>query len=274
MLADLHIHTTYSDSTLTPSEVVRWAERKGLSHIAITDHDVTDGIAEAEDKTSVVVIPGIEIECDSGRQNEEIHILGYFIKRENQRLQRLLSAIREGRRKRIDKILEKLKRAGISLNISEVKKVAGPGAIGRLHIAYILYLYGFSKSVLSAFERFLTVGKPGWVEREMLPSPKVAIDVIRDAGGIPVLAHPYNFIGTIPRLVEAGILGIEVIHPRIDPVIRGCLVSRALKYDLLITGGSDCHGEMKGGIEIGKRMMDEDMLYRFLEKAKEYGCAI
>jgi len=268
MASDLHIHTVYSDGSFTAKGVIKYAEKLGFSYISITDHDILDGYNEVKDIDSRVrVIPGVEIGCEGEGNIEEVHILGYLIDIENKDLCNFLIPIREGRERRVKMIVQKLNEAKIDIHYEDVKKISGPGAIGRLHIARALFDKGLSNSVLSCFEKYLSFGKCGFVERENLPKPEVAIDVIKAAGGIPILAHPYDTMRLLPELVKFGLMGIEVVHPRIDANLSRLLRRKASEYGLLITGGSDCHGKMKGeDIFLGKWSIDDIEVERLLLK--------
>ncbi|MEW6102896.1 MAG: PHP domain-containing protein [bacterium] len=268
MPSDLHIHTVYSDGSFTPKEIIKYADNLGLFYISITDHDILDSYFEIENiESKVEIIPGIEIGCEACGNIEEIHILGYFIDIEDQRLKDFLTPIREGRERRVEKIVKKLQGAGINIDYEDVKRVSGPGAIGRLHIARVLFDKGFSSSVLSCFEKYLSFGKCGFVERENLPKPEKAIEVIKASGGIPVLAHPYDTIGLLPSLIKAGIMGVEAVHPKIDPNLSKLLRRKAFEYGLFVTGGSDCHGKMKGeDVFLGKWTIDDLDVERILLK--------
>lgn len=268
MASDLHIHTIYSDGSFTPSEVIKYAEECGLSYISITDHDILDGYSEIEGiASSVEIIPGVEIGCEGKGNIEEIHILGYFVDIENKEFQDFLMPIREGRKKRVEMIVKKLKMNGIDIEYEDVKRVGGPGAIGRLHIARALFDRGMADSVLSCFDKYLSRGKCGFVERENLPSPEVAIEKIKVSAGVPILAHPYDTIGLLPNLIKFGLMGIEVVHPKIDPHLCKFLKRKASEYGLLITGGSDCHGKMKDkDVLLGKWSIDDMETQRLLLK--------
>lgn len=268
MASDLHIHTIYSDGSFTPAEVIKYAEECGLSYISITDHDILDGYSEIENiKSCLEVIPGIEIGCEGEGNIEEIHILGYFLDIENKGLQDFLIPIREGRERRVEMIVRKLKNHGIDIEYEDVKNVGGAGAIGRLHIAKVLFDKGMGNSVLSCFDKYLSPGKCGFVERENLPSPEKAIDRIKASEGIPILAHPYDTIRLLPDLIKFGLMGIEVVHPKIDPNLCKFLRRKAGEYGLLITGGSDCHGKMKGeDVFLGKYFIDDMEVKRLLLK--------
>lgn len=268
MKSDLHIHTIYSDSTLTPSEVVSFSKNAGISCISITDHETMEGIPFIQAVASdLVVIPGIEIGCEGGKESEEIHILGYFVDPENLKLKEMLSLIQKGRGKRVELIVKKLANSGIKIELDEIQKSAGPGTIGRLHIASILRKYGLGCDVLSCFQQYLSFGSVGWVERESLPTPNLAIHLIKEAGGIPVFAHPHQMASHIGRLVKAGLMGIEVFHPKITQVMQKQLIKKAAQYDLFITGGSDCHGKMKEEEPgIGKSFLDDEYSAKFFWK--------
>ncbi len=268
MKSDLHIHTIYSDSTLIPSEVVTCAKNAGISCIGITDHETMEGIPFVQAIASdLVVIPGIEIGCEGKKEGEEIHILGYFVDGENSKLKEMLSFIQKGRKKRVELIIKRLASSGIKIELDEVKKSAGPGTVGRLHIASLLHKQGLGCDVLSCFQRYLSFGSIGWVEREALPAPDSAIHLIKAAGGIPVFAHPHQMLNRIPQLVKAGLMGIEVFHPKITREAQKFLIQKATQYDIFVTGGSDCHGKMKEAEPgIGKSFLDDEYSAKFFWK--------
>ncbi len=268
MPSDLHIHTIYSDGSFTTDEVIKHAEKCRFSYISITDHDILDGYDEAEKiNSNIEIIPGVEIGCEGQGNIEEIHILGYLMDTENKSLRDFFIPIREGRERRVKMIVKKLQKSGVNIDYEDVKKVGGPGAIGRLHIARVLFDKGLTSSVLSAFDKYLSFGKCGFVERENLPRPEKAIEIIKASGGIPILAHPYDTIKFLPELIKFGLMGLEVVHPKIDVNLSRFLRRKASEYGLLTTGGSDCHGKMKNeDIFLGKWTIDDLEVKRLLLK--------
>jgi hypothetical protein len=266
--ADLHIHTTFSDSTLTPQAVIEKVEQSGLSCIAITDHDTVDGIIpvleEAKSK-NIELIPGVELTAEVA--NTEIHILGYFIDFKKDWFKEKLAYLREMRRKRFVKMVEKLKNHGIYLNSEEIMNKKDYTSIGRPHLAQELVKKGYVDSIKEAFKLYIGNGKPCHVKKEML-LPQEAISMIEKLGGISVLAHPYLMRNDnlIPLLVKEGLDGIEVYHPEQSSYEEKKYLRLAKEYNLLITGGSDCHGLGKERILIGTVKIP----YKFVEEMKRY----
>ena len=252
--ADLHVHTFHSDSTFTPDEVVDVAHKKGLSAIAITDHDSVGGIdpsIAAAKQYGMEIIAGVELTAEE--EDLEIHILGYYIDWKADWFEKKLAKMREARLKRIYAMVKKLKDVGVDIEPGQVLKVSGPGAVGRLHLATVLYNEGVTSSISEAFRRYIGNKAPCYVKKYKL-TPKEAVDMILKLGGVPVLAHP-NVLGRddlIPRFVKDGIRGIEVYHTEHKNSTATHYEEMALRYDLLITGGSDCHGAGKGEVLLGK----------------------
>ena len=244
MPADLHIHSNFSDGLLSPEEIVKKARDAGLTVISITDHDIVDGIdpaiAEGEIQ-GVKVIPGIEFTTDL--PDTEIHILGYYIDHKAQWLKELLSRIREDRTNRIYKIVDKLNKIGVDISADDVLKLAEKGSAGRPHVARVLLEKGFVKSIQEAFNRYLDSKAPAYVPHFRL-TPAQAIETIKKAGGIPVFAHPAvsNKGEMIPELMMKGLAGIEVFYSKHSNAQVNHYRALALKYGLLMTGGSDFHG--------------------------------
>ncbi|MDX9833284.1 MAG: PHP domain-containing protein, partial [Anaerolineae bacterium] len=223
---DLHSHTTASDGGLAPQDLVARAASLGIEVLAITDHDTTTGVPAAlaaARRLDIVVVPGVEISALSGR--EEIHLLGYFVDVENEELQAFLGRTRVARRERAEKMLARLAQLGLAVEWERVVELAGEeGSIGRPHVATTLLEAGLIHSWDEAFERWIGRGCPAYVERYKL-TPEDAIDLVRASGGLPVLAHPYIYTRKgerkkdldlkhwLPRLVRAGLAGIEVYYP-------------------------------------------------------------
>jgi predicted metal-dependent phosphoesterase TrpH len=270
---DLHVHTNYSDGSFTPKEVVEYCKKVSVIAVGITDHDNIDGIKEAiieGEKLGVEVIPGVEISCDfKDSFEEEIHILGYYIDCENAKLKQTLKFFQEARQKRAYKIFNKLVSLGIPIKEEDVFKDSIK-SIGRLHFARVLKEKNLVSSIKEAFELYLGYGKPAY-EAKLKVSPKEAISLIVEAKGIPILAHPYLEISmntkSIKELIEYGIKGIEVYHSKHPKNITDELLLLAEKYDLLITGGSDCHGSIDGHPPL---LGSLKIPYKVLENIKMY----
>lgn len=265
-LADLHVHTHFSDGTFAPDEAIRCAKEHGLVAIAITDHDVIDGIEpslEAGKKYQVEVIPGVEITTEvDGR---EIHILGFYIDWKRKWFQNELKKICNMRLHRARKILNKLAKSNIRITMEELLQESGPGSMGRLHIAQVMHKKGFVSSINEAFKKYIGDKGPCYAGRFKL-TPKQAIEMILAIGGIPVLAHPHlmRMDELIPGMIKNGLKGIEVYHSEHKRTASERYKALAEKHNLLITGGSDCHGLGKGGVLIGKVKVP----YELVEKLK------
>lgn len=249
--ADLHLHSSYSDGSFPPRRVVAEAASRSVSPIALTDHDTVAGIPEALQagtEMKVEVIPGVELSAQD--VNQEVHILGYFIRWDDPAFQRTLDVLGRRRRDRLTEILRRLDRKGIPLTADEVLQIAGQGTVGRLHVARALVARRAVGTLDEAFDRFLAQGRPAYVERTGFTASE-AIAAIRQANGIPVLAHPGSRLANLGRLIEAGLQGVEVLHPAHTTEDVVTLTRLATKHGLLITGGSDCHGLAKGEISLG-----------------------
>ena len=255
---DLHLHTTHSDGSFTPTEVIDLAHKAGVTALAITDHDITTGILEATlagQEHGIEVIPGVEISSTMG--TSELHILGYFLDYQDARLNERLARLRDSRHRRNPKIIELLQAAGIAITYEEVRTLAGTDSVGRPHIARVLMEKGVVASAKEAFDLWLADGRPAYVPRE-LPTPSDAMQWIREAKGIPVLAHP-TWVkptdGTLTDLVRQlkadGLDGVEVHYSTHTPRQTREYLALAKQLDLLVTGGSDFHGLTKPDIDVG-----------------------
>ena len=242
---DLHLHTTYSDGTLTPNELVKLALKNNLEIISITDHDCTDGIDEAmlaSLNRNLTVIPGIELNTDT--EDGEIHVLGYFIDYQNKDLQKILIECRNSRVERARMMVEKLNSLGINIQWTRVEELAGYGAIGRPHIANAMLEIKSIKTFQEAFEKYIGRNGVAYIERFRL-NVFEAVKTIRQYGGIPVLAHPgyiKNLDNLLPILIESGLKGLEVFYANYDTNTINKLKNIASKYGLIPCGGSDYHG--------------------------------
>ena len=258
-IVDLHIHTKLSDGTFSPEKVVECAKAKGLSAIAITDHDSCAGIAPAiiaGKDLQIEVIPGVELSAEI--EEESIHILGYFIDWQNESFVKKLDELTALRVDRAKEILRKLKEHDIELSEEALLRLSGSGSVGRLHIAKLMAKKGFVSSIHEAFRKYISNSGPCYVKNSKL-TPKEAVSMIKDVGGIPVLAHPKTICienrsieDIIKELVCDGIQGIEVFYPDHSKKDEVEFQRLAEKYNLAITGGSDCHGLAKKNVLIGK----------------------
>jgi predicted metal-dependent phosphoesterase TrpH len=242
---DLHAHTTASDGTLTPRQLVQEAVRHGVRVLAITDHDSTDGLAEALAEgariPSLTIVPGLEINCDV--EGAEIHVLGYCPDYETTWFQDFLREQRAERVARIHRIADRLAELGMPIDPAEVFALVKEGSAGRPHVARVMVDRGYVRSVREAFDRYLRTGGPASAPRRRLV-PAEAVGVIRRARGVPVLAHP-GLAGRdelIPGLVDAGLLGIEVYYAEHSAAQTTTYLELCRRFDLVATGGSDYHG--------------------------------
>lgn len=273
MYADLHLHTIASDGMLTPRELVERAKGVGLSAIAITDHDTIGGIEEAVawgEKLGVEVIPGIEFSTLT--KHREPHILGYFIDWDDRRLNDWLNRFISARKNRAGKMVENLNKLDYGIKLERVKEIAGKEFIGRPHIALALQEKGYIKETKEAFTLEL-IGKGGraYAERYHI-TPEDAIAMVHKYKGIAVLAHPGYLPDTrslseeeILPLIQQGLEGIEAYYSLHTPQQTQCYLKMAEKHQLLITGGSDYHGE-KGGIKVKLGCIKLEI--EFVEKLK------
>jgi len=244
---DLHTHTWFSDGALSPDALVARALDKGLAALAVTDHDSLEALpqARAAAGTAIELVPGIEL--SSAHAGGDLHVLGYFIHPENGPLRERLERFRTDRQERVRAIVARLQDLGAPVEAERVFAIAGPGVVGRPHIAQALVAAGHVENLEDAFRRYLAVRSPAFVPRPAF-SPAEAIALIHAADGVSVLAHPGASLGdeVIERLVEDGLRGIEVWHPQHTPTTVRRYRALAERFGLLETGGSDFHGERRG----------------------------
>jgi len=271
-LADLHVHTYESDGTFSPEKVVEYSKAKGLHAIAITDHDccsaITPAIIAAKD-LDLEIIPGVELSAEVDEQ--DVHILGYFIDWQNESFLKKLEHIVHVRRERAKEILKRLRRVNVGITEKELFELSDSGCVGRLHIAQLLFKKGYVSSIGQAFKDYIGDQSPCYVKKFKM-TPKEAASMIKDVGGIPVLAHPKTIntknkklADAIKAFVDDGMEGIEVYHIEHTAKDVKEFEKLAAKLNLLMTGGSDCHGLGKKEILIGKVKIP----YELVEKMKE-----
>lgn len=249
---DMHIHTNYSDGVFTPSEVVEYATKLKLAAISITDHDSVEGIdeaIEAASKTALEVVPGIELSSEVGdNQKSEMHILGYHIDYKSPQLTEALGLFKEARQERAEKILGKLEKHGLTFKDKTFMESSGKRIIGRLHFAKAMIEEGHVHSISEAFQRYLAPNKPAYVQKYALSAAE-AIKLVKRAGGVPVMAHPYynhySDRALMQSLVNDGLMGLEAWHIKHPDNLVRKISNMAQEYDLIVTGGSDCHGPYK-----------------------------
>ncbi len=263
---DLHIHTDHSDGRQSPREVVDQACALGLKAIAITDHDSVSGYLEAARYArgkDIEVIPGIEL--SAARDDDDIHMLGYLIRPDDKKLATTVTRFRRIRLERGKKMIKRLAHLGIKIDYKEVLAAAGGAPVGRPHVAEVLTAHGVVDSYGQAFEKYLALNGPVYVPKAKL-TPSEAIDLIHDAGGVAVMAHPKltDRDAVIPDLVAAGLDGLEIYHPSHTRAARKRYRQLAKKYDLVCTGGSDSHNRSGRYGEIG----EEQVPYLYLEQVK------
>jgi len=266
--ADLHIHTDFSDGTMSPEQVVKEVSKLNLRTIAITDHDSVGAIEIAQSickKEGIEIIPAIEL--SSYYRPVDIHLLGYFIDIKNSALLEKLAELLSERIERIKKITKKLRALGVKVDHQEVFDVAKEGSPGRMHIAEVLCNKGYCSDIRESFRKYLSDNGPAFVPKEAL-TLRDAIELIVSSDGIPVLSHPgpTKRDTLIPKMVEYGLQGIEVYYPTHQPEDVKRYKRLAKKYDLLITGGSDCHGTRKPDIALGSIRIDDSLVEKIKER--------
>jgi len=243
---DLHIHSTASDGKLSPADVVRKSAERGLTVIALADHDTVDGIAPALAAAKAFpqlrIIPCIEVSTDV--PDGEVHVLGYFIDYTDHKLKATLERMRHSRRERARGMVTKLGKLGIHIEWQRVQEIAGSGSIGRPHIAQAMLEKGYITSIKEAFTKYISRDGPAYVEREKM-TPQEAVKLLLRTDGLPVLAHPLTINDPetmIIKLKTAGLIGIETYYNNYTTEEISKLVSLADRHGLITTGGSDYHG--------------------------------
>lgn len=264
--ADLHLHTASSDGTYTPVELVSKALDAGLSCIALTDHDTVDALDETisiGNKCGLEVLSGIELSAEY--ESKEVHVLGYLVDYKSPPFLKQLKILKENRIKRVHNIVEKLNKLGINLNAQDVFNISEGATPGRLHIARALVKSGLAKSIFEVFNKYIGDKGPAY-SLGFRFSPEEAIKFIRDAGGVPVLAHPYILHNDklILEFIKLGLMGLEVYYPEHSQGEVNFYLDLAKEYSLLVTGGSDCHGKAKPEVRIGSLKIP----YELVEKLK------
>ena len=276
---DLHTHTTASDGTLTPCQLVRQAMEIGLTAIAVTDHDTTEGLAEAkncpDNDGSLEIISGIEFSTNDPAYKPDLHILGYFIDENNSEFAERLHQIVTLRNERNDKMIHKLNEMGYTITLQDVKNCSTDGIITRAHFGRALVEKGYMHSLRDVFDRLIGNGCPAYVPREKL-LPKDAIAMIKAAGGLAVLAHPtlyrlsYDDLKPLVKnLAAEGLDGIEAVYPLYSKVETAQMISLARLNNLLLTGGSDFHGSNKPDIRLGFGLNNIQVKEEILEEMKK-----
>ena len=272
---DLHMHTTHSDGTFTPRGLVRHAKEKGLTCISVTDHDTMSSFEECAEETKklgIELIPGIEISAQF--EPGTLHILGFFLDPSQPRLRATLESIQKARKERNPQIIDRLNRLGIEITLKEVEAESGGKQIGRPHFAKVLFKKGMVKSMDEAFEKYLSKGKSAYIDKRRLSS-KDAIQRIRDAGGIAVVAHPKqmkldekSLTSEFKRLVDEGLGGIEAYNSCQSPKEAEQYRRIAKRFNLFVTGGSDFHGANKPDVTLGVIGNGAELDYQVVKEMK------
>jgi predicted metal-dependent phosphoesterase TrpH len=273
---DLHMHTTHSDGSYTPRDLVQYAKKKKLDCISVTDHDTLSSYGECADeakKQGIELIPGIEISAQF--EPGTLHILGFFLKPDHPPLKAALEEIQKARRERNPKIIEKLNNMGIPITYEEVKAESGGKQVGRPHFAKVLLKKGVVKSMQEAFDKYLGKGKPGYLDKRRFSS-KESIQMIRDAGGIAVIAHPKQMRlkeealnQEIERMAEEGLGGLEAYNSCQNQEEADLYKQLAKRFNLLITGGSDFHGANKPDVDLGFMGEGVELGYEVVEAMRK-----
>lgn len=277
MFVDLHAHTTASDGSLSPEELVDLAKSIGLKALAVTDHDTIGGVERALNhgkKVDIEVIPGVEIssnfdECD-------VHLLGMFFDHQNPKLLEALDQMAKARAERNGKMVDKLQAAGIPISREELPSTEGGKQIARGHIAEILIAKGYATTLREALDKYLVKDTVGYVKKEVL-SPETCIDLIHQAGGLIFVAHlyqidpkdPQHSLDIAQRLLQMGADGVETEYSEYDDFWRTASKKLAKDMGVLETGGSDFHGHMKKNLELGRGYGKLEVPYEFVARMKE-----
>ncbi len=272
---DLHSHSFASDGQFKPKELAKRAESAGLEILALTDHDTVAGVEEfmsAGQNLSLTTVPGVEISCQSGKKR--FHILGYYIDWTRPKLKKRLNFFEQARADRVRRMLEVLARhTGIKISFDEVSRRAGKSLIGKPHVAQTLVAKGVVNSTAEAFNQYLAHGRP----LDKVPKERMgvneAIGLIKESGGVPVLAHPVLHEGKLDlkRLIGLGIEGLEVFYSDNQAEDSAHYWKLARKHDLIVTGGSDFHGSVKPEVKLGDIRVDSDFLQPLKQASRRAG---
>lgn len=282
MTIDLHIHSTYSDGTKSPAEIVALANKTGLEAISLTDHDTMSGtkeMLEAGKKFGINVLPGLELSVV--HDGIPLHILGYCIDENDENLCLGLKEIQHARDDRNRKIINKLIKLGFPVTVERLEKLSGHGQAGRPHIGAMLVQLGAVKNINQAFQLYLRKGKCGYVARSEFKA-EAAIKMIKNAGGLSILAHPVQFDASLrdfpallKKLLAIGIDGVEMYYPTQSSSFRKKLYKITKQYDLIYTAGSDYHGDVRQKTSLGLKMaagVGTDMIRKLIGRLNGKKC--
>jgi len=273
-MIDLHCHTTASDGIKTPSELIDYAISKGVGTLAVTDHDTVSGLEEAINYASdkdFVLIPGIEFSIDY--QGCSFHLLGLYVNHAYEPLLEKTLHLQDVRDKRIYRIIDDLEKHGIEIPVEDVLKESAGGAIGRPHVARVLVKHGYANNINEVFKKYLVNGKPGYVKKERIKLEE-AISLIKGAGGVSIIAHPVSlnyknindFENILKGFVEVGVEGIEAYSSMHKNSEISDFLELAGKYNLIVSGGSDYHGDKDE--KIGYYLPSKPIPYELYERIK------
>lgn len=276
MAVDLHVHSTASDGSETPSEVVRLAAEARLTAMALTDHDTLEGVEEAREEAArrgIELIPGVELSCEWDRGG--LHMVVLFLEPGPGPLQDRLPELRDSRNRRNRVIAERLAGMGFDISIEEVEQLAGGGSVGRPHFAEVLRRKGYVPDISSAFALYLGAGRPAYAARPLIP-PEEAIELARRSGAVPVVAHPHTigldraaeYAAFYEWMAGLGLAGVECCYSEYDPRVRRELARAVRDRGLIPSGGSDFHGDYKPGLRIGVGRGDLRVPDRVLEELR------
>lgn len=275
-IVDLHVHSTKSDGSFTPGELVEYGIKKGLSALALTDHDTTEGLEEAFEAAEgkdIEIIPGIEFSTEY--QGKDIHILGLYIEHKKEEFRKYLKDFQESREIRNEKMCKKLIEHGVDISYDGLKERFPGAVLTRAHYARFLWEEGYVSGMREAFDKYIGDHAPCFLPREKV-TPVQAVKLILRAGGVPVLAHPLLYGMSdkrleelVAELKEAGLKGIEAVYSTYNSGEERQMKKLAKKYDLLISGGSDFHGAVKPGLDLATGYGGLVIPYEILERIKE-----
>jgi predicted metal-dependent phosphoesterase TrpH len=275
-LIDLHCHTTASDGIKTPTELIDYAISEDIKILAITDHDTISGLKEAIDhalKKNFTLIPGIEFSIDY--KGGSFHLVGLYVNPDYTPLLEKTTYLHKVRDNRVFRIIDDLKIHGIDIPVEDVLHESTGGAIGRPHVARVLVKYGYANNINEVFKKYLVKGKPGYVKKERIKLEE-AVSLIKGAGGISIIAHPVSlnckkisdFENTMKGFIDKGVVGIEVYSSMHTSVNINDFLNIATKYNLVVSGGSDFHGDKDE--KIGYYLPTKPIPYDIYERIKRF----
>lgn len=267
--ADLHTHTYHSDGTRSPREVIDVARAHGIEIVSISDHDNLAAFFEIKqyaEQQGVTLVPGVELSC--AHAGADVHILAYAFDPLDPHIEHRLARFRDTRQTRGRRMVERLRSLGFHIEVDRVEQLAAGGAVGRPHVARALVEAGYVASVDDAFDTLIGAGKPAYVGKERFRVDE-AITLIRSAGGVTSIAHPTLYPGhteIVPTLLDAGVDGVEVLHPEVDEASRESYTNIARFRGKMLTGGSDDHGTVKQVKTLGTIRVPESLIAPILER--------